>query len=176
MRYLELRRHSLRVPPDIHLSPAGKLLAAEVGSRMGPFQRVFSSPLPRALETARAMGFQVEQELDLMGLMPSHAERELNLAHSFAEVAQILQIGGAAAEYGRRAADLMLSLVKRLAEGQAALVVSHLGSIESTAITCLPSADYTNWGRLCSYCEGVRLAFEDNKWVDIELIRVEKST
>ena len=58
MRYLEHRRHSMRVQPGQHLNQAGVALARRVGETMGPFALVVTSTLPRAYETAIAMGRQ----------------------------------------------------------------------------------------------------------------------
>ena len=60
MKYLELRRHSKRVIPGDHLSQAGVNLARRVGEAMGPFGLVITSTLPRAFQTAIAMGFAVQ--------------------------------------------------------------------------------------------------------------------
>lgn len=70
MKYLEVRRHSMRMKPGIHLSQDGVALARRVGDHMGPFARVVTSTLPRAYETALAMGFAVdvqEGQLNTLG-------------------------------------------------------------------------------------------------------------
>src|SRR4051794_10783960 len=52
MRYLEVRRHTMRTKPGEHLSQAGVDLARRVGEGMGHFDRVVSTLAPRAFETA----------------------------------------------------------------------------------------------------------------------------
>ena len=56
MRTLEVRRHTHRNAPQPHLSQLGVDLARQVGDEMGKFDRVVTSTVPRAFETALAMG------------------------------------------------------------------------------------------------------------------------
>ena len=80
MRYLEVRRHSKRVRPGQHLSQWGVLLARRVGDELGPFDRVVTSPLPRCIETAVAMGFAVDETIEALagpgGLGEGHPQAE----------------------------------------------------------------------------------------------------
>ncbi len=66
MKTLEIRRHSIRSPLGEHLNQTGVTLARLVGQNMGPFDRVVTSILPRAFETAIAMGFAVDEQNELM--------------------------------------------------------------------------------------------------------------
>lgn len=43
--------------------------------------------------------------------------------------------------------------------------------IEAGAVGCLPKADHASWGPECDYCEGVRLAFDCEKFLDAEILR-----
>lgn len=64
MATLEARRHSPRKNTGgSQLSQAGVDLARKLGESMGPFTVVATSVVPRARETALAMGFAVAQEL-----------------------------------------------------------------------------------------------------------------
>ncbi|MDQ2741632.1 MAG: hypothetical protein M3Z66_04960, partial [Chloroflexota bacterium] len=54
----------MRVKPGRHLSQAGVDLARRTGNQMGPFDRVITSTVARAYETAIAMGFAVDQQDD----------------------------------------------------------------------------------------------------------------
>src|SRR6266545_2150702 len=65
MRWLEVRRHSLTRKDSArdrgsHLSADGVALARLVGESLGPFASVVTSASPRAIETAVAMGFAVD--------------------------------------------------------------------------------------------------------------------
>src|SRR5947209_16043999 len=99
MRYLELRRHTMRTKPGQHLSQAGVSLARRVGEGLGPFQRVITSTLPRAFETALAMGFAVDEQHDLLGGMPGDVDEEIAWDAGFALLAQAVHRGGAVSLY-----------------------------------------------------------------------------
>ena len=62
MKILEVRRHSIRHAGGDHLSQAGVALARNVGQHMGSFNFVATSTLPRAFDTAIAMGFAVNEQ------------------------------------------------------------------------------------------------------------------
>ena len=63
-------------------------------------------------------------------------------------------------------------LANYLADGRAALVINHGGILEMGAVACLPDADHFKWGSHFDYCEGIRLLWEDGKFVDSEILRV----
>ncbi|NCA13890.1 MAG: histidine phosphatase family protein, partial [Proteobacteria bacterium] len=68
---IEVRRHAMRAPGGVHLVQAGVALARRVGEGLGPFAVVITSPIPRAFETAIAMGFAVDDVDDHLALLPS---------------------------------------------------------------------------------------------------------
>jgi phosphohistidine phosphatase SixA len=74
MRWLEVRRHSVTKRsrgPGSHLSQEGVALARLVGSTLEPFASVVTSAAPRAIETALAMGYGVDETVDLpSGYLP----------------------------------------------------------------------------------------------------------
>jgi hypothetical protein len=39
-------------------------------------------------------------------------------------------------------------------------------------VACLPRDNHAAWGPSCSYCEGVRLAFDGEQFTMAELLRV----
>lgn len=64
MKTLELRRHSFRKQGGgSQLSQQGVTYARRLGATLGPFAYVVTSVVPRARETAIAMGFAVDQEI-----------------------------------------------------------------------------------------------------------------
>ena len=172
MKTLELRRHSLRSKPGQHLSQQGVTLARLVGQNLGPFDRVVTSRLPRAFETAIAMGFAVDEENELMSGYGSAVEMEAPWPLSPAQYADVVRQGGSAARYANQMADFYHQLIDFLAEGRAALVVNHGGVLELGAIACLPGADHSSWGSYFEYCEGIRLFWEAGKFVSCEVLRV----
>lgn len=64
MKTLEIRRHSVRKSGGgSQLSQEGVDYARRLGASMGPFAQVVTSVVPRARETAIAMGFAVDYEI-----------------------------------------------------------------------------------------------------------------
>ena len=99
MKTLEIRRHSIRSPLGDHLNQTGVTLARLVGQNIGPFDRVVTSTLPRAFETAIAMGFAVDEQNELMSTFGSAVESEAPWPQPFTNYAEIIKQEGAAARY-----------------------------------------------------------------------------
>ena len=174
MKALEVRRHSTRAKPGEHLSQAGVRLARKVGEGMGPFDRVVTSTLPRAFETAIAMGFAVDAQDELLNTYGSAVETEIPWPADFAEYAAALRRDGPAAKYGRKLLTYYTTLLRQIADGRAALVISHGGVVELSAVACVPGEDYAAWGSHLDLCEGVRLSWVDGGFVKAEVMRVSK--
>src|SRR5262245_19027428 len=172
MKTIEIRRHSIRQKPGDHLSQQGVTLARLVGQNLGPFDRVVTSTLPRALETAIAMGFAVDEQNELISSYGTAVEREAPWPLSLAGYAEVISAGGAAAKYANQLAAVYTKLANFLADGRAALVVNHGGVLEMGAVACLPKADHIAWGSHFEYCEGIRPFWEDDKFVNAEILRV----
>lgn len=174
MKFLELRRHSIRVRPSIHLSQDGVTLARTVGEGMGPFARVIVSPSMWVAETAIAMGFAFDEiyspVLDqsdwriLAGLISPDA--------TFGEIVEVMRDE----PVGRRLSEALVrqwtdyALV--LPEGESGLVVTHGGYIDYSAVACLPNEDPTTWGETLGRCEGIRLTFDAGSFIAGQILRV----
>src|SRR5260370_25431482 len=117
MRTLEVRRHTYTKLGGArgrgsHLSQAGVELARSIGASIAPVAYVAASLAPRTLETAVAMGFAVDDLLDLSGDLWEAAQGEL--AHRaerddprlYLRYIELLSAGGAVAALGHRQADL----------------------------------------------------------------------
>lgn len=70
VRWLEIRRHSLTKKGTArgrgsHLSARGVALARVVGAELGGFGYVVTSASPRAIETAVAMGYAVDNAIEM---------------------------------------------------------------------------------------------------------------
>ena len=172
MKTIEIRRHSIRTIPGDHLNQTGVDLARMVGENLGPFDRVVTSTLPRAFETAIAMGFAVDEQNELMSTYGHEVGREAPWPLSCAGYAEVVRNGGAAAEYADRLKDVFSKIANYLANGRKALVVNHGGVLELGAVACLPDADHIKWGSHFEYCEGIRLFWDDDGFVDGEVLRV----
>jgi broad specificity phosphatase PhoE len=171
MRYVELRRHTMRVKPGQHLSQAGVTRARRVGEGIGPFQRVITSTVPRAYETAIAMGFAVDEQLEELGYM-TVAEAEIPWDAGFARWSEAAHSGGVAQSYAQSQATIIMRIAQALPDEGAALVVSHGGIVEAQTVGCLPDTDFSGWGPACDYCEGARLVFDGEQFVRGEVLRV----
>jgi broad specificity phosphatase PhoE len=171
MKTLEIRRHSIRSQPGDHLNQSGVSLARLVGQDIGPFDRVVTSTLPRAFETAIAMGFAVDEQAELLSTYGHDVEREAPWPLSFAEYAGILQLGGAAAKYARKLKKFYAVIMEQIADGRSALVINHGGVVELGVVGCLPEFDFSAWGGAVEYCEGARLYWTD-KFIRAEELRV----
>lgn len=172
MRTLEVRRHSERQKPGAHLNQAGVALARRVGASLGPFARVVTSDKPRAFETALAMGFAVDEQLEGLGELGAGFTDEVAWDAGFAAIAAALRQEGAVARYARKLLKLWSSLAETVPPGQALLVVSHGGIVECGAVAALPAADHAAWGGPLGLCEGVRLSFVSGRFTAGEVLRL----
>ncbi len=180
MRTLEVRRHTYTKLGGArgrgsHLSQAGVELARSIGASIGPFAYVAASLAPRTLETAVAMGFAVDDLLDLSGALWEAAQAEL--AHRAARAdpqlhvryLELLNEGGAVAALGHRQAELWSSIVMSVPDGAQALLISHGGLIEPGFVAALPDWPHVRWGRGFKHCEGARLRHDGSRFVDAEI-------
>jgi broad specificity phosphatase PhoE len=173
MRYLEVRRHTMRAFPGQHLTQAGLDLARRVGEQIGPFDRVVTTLAPRAFETAIAMGFAVDKQSDNFPLMNEEIASEIEWDAGYAAWSRMVQRGrGAAARFARQEAAAWREIVEALPEGGRALLISHGGAVEAGAAACLSAGEHTTLETNCGYCEGVRLSFNGTDWTAIEVLRV----
>jgi len=175
MRVIEHRRHSRRDPVGIHLNREGLELARHIAPTLGRFDRVVSSPKPRAVETVQALGFPVDALLPELAMMPDDVGLSIDELHprSFADYVQIAGRSEAMAEYAQRQAALMCEELERLPDGGRLLMVSHGGIIEFGAAASRPQ-DAMTWGEPVGYLEGIRLTLSRGEWVGGEVLRTPK--
>jgi broad specificity phosphatase PhoE len=175
MRYLELRRHTMRHKPGVHLNQAGVDLARRVGETMGKFDRVLASPLERAYETAIAMGYgvdDIDDRLLMDNLYPAaleHLNWEIGFAGWWQKVSEHMPV----TRFAYAQAWFWREVAQNLPEGGAALLITHGGIIEGGAVASFPNADHAAWGPMLDYCEGARLTYdaEVGKFTDIQILR-----
>ena len=178
MRYLEVRRHSMRIDlsHDLsHLSQAGVRLARQVGETMGPHDLVITSILPRAFETAIAMGFAVQRQYEQLNTFGEEDPfTDVRWSAGFAEIARGVRRGGAIGRFAQAQADLWRSITQTMPEGGRGLVITHGGFIEAGTAGCLPSLDHRGLGPACNYCEGVLLTFDGGTFAEVASLRVDR--
>ena len=173
MKILEIRRHSIRGGLEGHLNQQGVSLARKVGQDIGPFSHVVTSTLPRAFDTAIAMGFAVDEQSPLLSTYGPAVERESPWPMSFAEYAFAATSRKATANYIEKLSEFYLSLIKKIEDGGSILAVNHGGIVEMSTIACLPDFNYSGWGGSVGYCEGARLFWED-KFIRADELRVQQ--
>ncbi|HMB24282.1 MAG TPA: histidine phosphatase family protein [Anaerolineales bacterium] len=172
MKTIEVRRHSIRSKPGPHLNQSGVSLARLVGENLGPFDRVVTSTHARTFETAIAMGFAVDEQVELMSSYGDDVEHEVPWPQSFAAYARAVKRGGEAERYARQLASYYAALADYLADGRLALVINHGGVLELGVVAACPNAGYESWGGPVDCCEGARLYWEDGECVNAEVLRV----
>jgi broad specificity phosphatase PhoE len=172
MKTIEIRRHSIRDRASQDLSEQGMALARIIGTDMGPFQRVITSAAPRAYQTAVAMGFKVDEQMELLNTYGDATEAEIPWPASFSEYTAPLLRNGAPARYARRLVEFYTRLAESLPEAGSALVITHGGVVEIGVVACLPESDHVSLGDYVECCEGVRLFWDDGKFISAEVLRI----
>ena len=155
---IEVRRHAMRAPGGVHLVQAGVAFARRVGEGLGPFAVVITSPIPRAFETAIAMGFAVDDVDDHLALLPSKVLDRVAWDGGFGAWAAAAGSKPVRTHLGAMR-EWLAKVAAALPDGGAALMVSHGGIVESIGAACLGDGAAT-WGDPVRYVEGVRLEFD----------------
>src|SRR5205823_9146935 len=99
MRIVEHRRHTMRTKPGDHLSQAGVDLARRVGAGLGRFDRVVTSRVARAFETAIAMGYAVDDQLEEVSSSPVGLSREVDWREGCVAFQRAARASGVAARF-----------------------------------------------------------------------------
>lgn len=174
MKTLEIRRHSIRSKGGDHLNQDGVTLARLVGQNIGPFDRVITSKYTRALETAIAMGFAVNEQVELMNTYGAQIESQAPWPMPYYHYSVIARENDVVAKYANQLASYYQSIMQKIVDSESALVVNHGGVVELGVVACLSDENFLSWGDEASYCEGARLFWEDGKFVSGEVLRVLK--
>lgn len=177
MIIIEHRRHSMRTMPGQDLSQAGVDLARRVGGELGVFDLVITSTVARAFQTAIAMGYAVDEQLDELARLPEGFEDEVAWDAGYARFREVA-LGnptGAVAAFARTMESLHRRVAERVAPSGRALIISHGAFPEGALIGCVPATDCTTWGS-AGYCEGIRLHVDGTTFVRAELLRVDAAS
>lgn len=174
MIVIEHRRHSIRTMPGQDLSQAGVDLARRVGDGLGAFDLVVTSTVARAFQTAIAMGYAVDEQLDELATLPDGFEAELAWNAGYARFREVALESptGAVAAFARSMESLHRTIAERIAPSGRALIVSHGAFPEGALIGCVPTTDCSTWGS-AGYCEGNRLHFDGTTFVRADLLRTD---
>jgi len=171
MTIVDVRRHSNRAKPGPHLSREGVARARRLGEGHPPVDLVVTSPLPRAVETAVAMGFSVDGERRELSEMADAVGDIVAWDAGFAPWAAAVTRGGAAAELARVQAAVYADVARGLPPGGRGLVVSHGGIVEAGAVGAVPDQDLSPFGAPLGCLEGVRLHWDGASFIRAEILR-----
>ena len=180
MPTLEIRRHAQRKPGGgSQLSQQGVELARRLGDTLGPFNHVATSVVPRARETAIAMGYAVDHELVTLSTdeeVYSEIEesRWWTADQPMASLASLVQRREAVWRYGSSIAALWRDLLTPLGDGGSVLFIGHSGELEIALLCCFPGADYSSFRAGFGPLEGAKLHFdgEPARFTKFELLRL----
>lgn len=141
---------------------------------MGTYARVITSMLPRAYETALAMGYAVDAQhpAEELHTMPGAIFNQIAPPYTIANHAVVVNSHPPAAAFATKVVALWREIAQTIPNGAAALIILHGSIIEFGAIACFPDADYSAWGDGFSYCEGISLHLEGDTFTTIEMLRV----
>lgn len=167
MKVLEVRRHGLRNANGggSQLSQEGVTQARELGDTLGPFAQVVTSVVPRARETAIAMGFAVDYEIVTLAseeafFTEAEQTRWWIDPQPFAALARVVASQGAMWRYAHALAAVWRDVMTALPDGASALVIGHSAEVEAALVACVPHADHAAWGGMFGPLEGARLTFD----------------
>jgi len=182
MKIIEVRRHSM-AGHDGRLTGEGTALASFAAKTVAtPLGSAFSSPKPRAIETAALFGLpspQVIEELSPLSsdeFSPYHERIEwfalqgLTLLDAYFAIPEIMPL---LVNHGKRSLAALSRIAGQLTDGTSALAVSHGGTIEPAALLALGGEfELETMGGELNCCEGVRFGYAERAIVVVEIIRL----
>ena len=170
MKFLEHRRHTERTRPFDHINQNGIDLAKRVSSKVRPKNYTLTSPVPRAVETALVLGYEVNRMDDLLFQYKPEIMGELG-DQSFKAIAKAIELGRYTASYAQDQLSLFKEAMNEVNDDESVLVVSHGNMVEIGLVAMFPDVDHSEWGKEFTYLEGYRVAYEDGKFKDPEILR-----
>ena len=175
MRTLVHLRHAEREPGGVHLTAQAVRLSAQLGRRLGSFDRVIASSKPRAVETAEAMGHAVDERLAELSGLPAPLERwlEREVPRSFSDYVAFVRQVEEARVHAAVLAHLWERELDRLSDGGRLLIVSHAGVIELGVVGALGQV-VGLWGPTLAHLEGVELERGRSGWSGGRVVRRER--
>ena len=183
MKYVDLRRHSLRGPTG-DLTEDGRALARRATARTAAsYSAFYSSPKPRAEQTAIAFGGKKPIHDPRLGLLsgaeiapfdaPVRAVMETRGIGLLAAYFALEEIHPILRRKGEEVIQAVLEIAAALREDGTALAVSHGGSVEPAALIARDGEfDLRAIGGEFRECEGALLGVDGDRVDLVELIRL----
>lgn len=171
MKTITILRHSIRAAGQ-NLSPEGVALAREAAKKLNPeYNIVVTSDLPRAIETAEAMGFTVNEHNEILCPPGEIVDLEVYWDGDFDEFPPAYRQKKHLYEFAVKLREYIKTIAKSLPENGNALIISHGGVVQAAAAGCFPEKDFREFGRSPKYCEGIKIFIEGTEFKDINIIR-----
>jgi broad specificity phosphatase PhoE len=137
-----------------HLSEAGIAQARAAGSAFERFHMVVTSPLPRAVETAVAMGFPVHTTHPGIQEIGVRVMAHVRWSDGYAAWATAYREVPLVAAYIDYVMSLLGDWLDDVPDGGSLLVVAHGGIVESFAAGLCPAGDWSPPDGGAGYAEG----------------------
>jgi broad specificity phosphatase PhoE len=174
MKTIEHRRHATRTKPSPHLNTEGVDTARKVGASCPRFARVVTSPKKRAIETAVAMGFAIDETATILKDIPEDLNAFISYDAGFSALFSAISETPLAEKYMRKLRELFENELEKIPEGGRLLFVSHGGVVEWSALACLPELARA-LGNPIDKCEAIELSWEKGKFISLKDIRLPNS-
>ena len=146
----------MRTKPAQHLSREGVSLARHVGQDLAPFDLVVTSKLPRAIETAIAMGFAADRMNADLGVLPQEVLTATSWPNTLTNMSKIMRDNEPCRRFAQDQAAHWNAILGEMSGNQSALIITHGGIIELGALGLTPDGNPSTWGDAIGYCEGFR--------------------
>lgn len=173
MRRLDVCRHTMRHKPGHNLSQAGVDLARSLARDEAGYDWVATSTLPRAIQTAVAMGFAVFETHCALGELPEAVYLKSGWPQDLSQMAAKLSQDSELKAFAEQHAALWRQVAQNIPTQGSGLLISHGGLIELGLFGLVPTHDFSDWGPAFGYCEGARLMIRDDGIVEhVEPLRV----
>jgi len=137
-----------------HLSGAGIEQARKAGLRFERFDLVVTSQLPRAVETAVAMGFAVNRTHPGIQDIGDRIMRNLSWDVGFPAWAAAYRADPLVKTYADYVALLVHGWLDEVPADGSLLVVTHGGIVEAMSVGLAPESDFSTLGPVAGYAEG----------------------
>jgi broad specificity phosphatase PhoE len=172
MKTIEIRRHAERHRPGVNLNRRGVARARNASARDREFALVVTSPIPRAFQTAIAMGHRVDEEDWTMATMGG-SMRAFPWEDGFGAMQRAIRDDPVAGAWAIRQTAQLRYWLARIDPSEALLVVSHGGIAEVGIIGLFGDANASVLGGSLDYCEGARLELDGERVVGVTMLRFE---
>ncbi len=157
--------------PNSHLAQAGIEQARAAAAWCDRFDFVVASPLPRAYETAIAMGFAVDRTHPAIQEHSEQIMDDVQWDAGYSAWAAAYMTKASVIAYVDHVGSLLGVWLEQVPAGGSLLVVTHGGVVEAMAVGLAPGADLVELGESPGYAEGFRAVTETGESFDLTALR-----